>query len=179
MTVTPEQFMAQPEPDEEETFNLPVPLSPLETIASAVSYIAALMAEQQAELMPGVISAVEPTGEVLVSEQQLHDTLQGLADLEAKHDVLYALLEEIEAIIKPSVGKLAIAVREAINRWRAPEVPVEPVVEDPEPGTPATHPAHDAGIEIWRTYGANHGVAGAESMNRSQIRSALGIEQPA
>lgn len=43
---------------------------------------------------------------------------------------------------------------------------------------PATQPAHDAPVEEWRAYARSLG-RDLDTMNRSQIRTQLGIEQPA
>ena len=50
---------------------------------------------------------------------------------------------------------------------QVPDVEPERIVQ--------VQPDHDAAVEVWRTYGVQEGVAGAEKMNRSQIRTALGI----
>jgi hypothetical protein len=38
-------------------------------------------------------------------------------------------------------------------------------------------PAHDADVTAWREFAGRMGVEGAQAMNRSQIRTALGIDQ--
>lgn len=118
-------------------------------------------------------------------------------DLDAKHAVLYDLVEELEAIIKPSTSKLAKALREAIDRWRdpqaaqpaegagadAPPAPDPQLVPDLQPQTSAgvpPQPADDASVFEWQYYARclGHPAATVDAMNRSQIRTLLGIPQP-
>lgn len=161
--ITPEQFMTLIEPDEEELepFERDVLTEwseepPLASIAAALRRIETKL-DQQGE------------GGVVDTLREAYD------DLEAKHAELYALLEEVEALLKPSTSKLANSVRDAITRWRAPEVPVAPDSDL------VVMPTHDAPVEEWRLYANTLGYIepAVDLMNRSQIRTLLGIEQPA
>lgn len=243
MTVTPtaEQFLSEPQPDEpDDDFpccSTPAITAavhradPLESIAASLQTIAASIDTQ--------------TGAAKVHtelEEVLEETREERDDWEDKHRVLADLIHEIEVIVKPSTSKLANTVREAIGRWRAPEVPTgEPEakasaetgggyksgpsvpsarvmlgngskpVGDEEPGVPAavqcgacqryfdnvvalqahgtrTHgadfdyrdeptppPANDADVEEWARYAESLGFEVLDTMNRSQIRTMLGI----
>lgn len=165
---SPEQFLAAPpDPDEDESSAS----TPLESIAESLRGMHVLLnrwdAEHQAD----------------VEEEKLSDRLRERQDdLDAEYNTLYALVEEIEAVIKPSTSKLANSVREVIGRWKNPKV--EPVDEEPAAETPpviaTVEPEPDADVEAWRAYARGRGYTGADvdRMNRSQIRTVLGIEQP-
>lgn len=210
-TISPEAFMAQPsEPDEDV---LEPDLSGREAFiaqAELVSLDVPDPLESMAESLRRLADHWTSTIPVAQNDDAVLGAMQELADLEAKYDTLVALVEEIEGIIKPSTSKLANSVRDAINAWRAPEVPAEPEVElvhgTPTGGkspcgihymegtfgsdptcpeckaaeVPDNQPAHDADVEVWREYAITEGLPrdAAEGMNRSQIRTALGIEQP-
>ncbi|WP_134740011.1 hypothetical protein [Nocardioides sp. 503] len=131
MTPTPEQFLAMREPDEDETENGMAPweqqildevnaerADPLESIAASLRQLVGALQEDK-------------------DEEQAPDWLrESLDDLQAKHEVLVQLVEEIEAIVKPSTSKLANTVRQTIGRWRAPEASAGEPVEDEKPGGP-------------------------------------------
>lgn len=199
MTVapTPEQFLAQTEPDDEDheldgPFDMGVgafmevspfdwPNGPLESIAESLRKIA------------GSYVQVELAG----TELEVCGVCPGLNeaydDLDAKSRVLFELVEEIEGLIKPSTSKLANSVREAIARWRAPVV--EPVVGAPQCASCGRYfadqdllerhdctgvPANDAPVEEWRAYAEAQGYPEGtviDQMNRSQIRTLLGVPQ--
>lgn len=113
-----------------------------------------------------------------------------------------ALIEEIAGIVKKSTSKVSLEVKAAIGAWRAPETPSpapdaspasEPAVDDAAEAVhlaqdvrPASAgeglgvPAPEAHVETWRAYARGQGYAGPDidTMNRSQIRTMLGIEQP-
>ena len=197
---SPEAFLAQPSTEEDEDDqDFPVdqqaldvrellppgsfepspfdwPNGPLESIAASLRQI---VARQPA---PTVCTrCVELTDEVQ-SYREAAD------DLAYKHQTVVELVEEIEATIKKSTSKLANDVRAAIGRWREPVLP-EPADHDQvltvQPDVPPylrDMPADDADVETWRAY-ARHAVGAGEgsdidSMNRSQIRSMLGIPHP-
>ncbi len=166
-TPTVEDFLSQidlPEPEED----FPDTLDPLESIADSLRQLVGATVEHADE------------------EKYSAALREELNDLEATYDVMRELLEEIESIVKPSTSKLANTVREAINRWRAPEVPtaVEPEVGMREAmtaahGDPDEPPARDADVEQWREYARGRGVTDdheLDQLNRSQIRTLLGIE---
>src|SRR3569623_165431 len=122
-SITPEQFMTQPpEPDEElDASPATDGTDPLTSIADSLRRLA---------------DSVDQDRE----EERTSDALrEALADLEDKYRALDALVEEIEGIVKPSTSKLANTVREAVERWRNPEVvPVELIEDEPGPD----HPSH-------------------------------------
>ncbi len=68
-------------------------------------------------------------------------------------------------------------MRDAIDKWNGVEPTPNPVAA---PALSAA-PAHDADVEEWQTYAHTCGVNTADirGLNRSQIRTLLGIEQPA
>lgn len=153
-TITPEQFMTQTtEPDEDVFEPDTVPsVDPLESIAESLRVVADSLTGQH--------------DEALQAAREQYD------DSEAKYADLYRLLADVEKLVAPSTSKLANGVREAIARWRNPVV--EPEAVEPDPNLPA----HDAPVEEWRLFARAHGHTVGE-MNRSQIRTLLGIEQPA
>lgn len=190
--MTPEQFLTMPSDPEDDQEPAP-PLEPLESIAFSLRFLVDRFEPEQ-------VAAAADDG----AQQRYDDLDQAYADLEAKHDVLRALVEEIEGIVKPSTSKLANQVRAAVQRWRAPEVPAgEPV--DEEPGICSTHgwahkfktcaevtaeqsvgggdlelPGPDADVWEWRAYAIRLGHDNVEmgKLNRSQIRTMLGVDQP-
>ena len=188
---TAEQFLAQPSTDEDEPDTDAVPevapaSDPLSAIAESLRTVVDIFVRRDAE-------------DVADTElEQRYETLDRAYALLEDHDrSLFELLAEIEKIAKPSTSKLANNIRDAIEAWRsapADAVAVEP--EDPaQPEKPvdidveavaaaadklitfhqAQQPPADASLEKWREYAAARGVADAETLNRSQIRSALGL----
>lgn len=155
-----------------------LPPSPLESIAESLRQIAG-----------------QTTGQA-EAEQTIQALREELADLEDKHRALYDLLADIEKQVAKSTSKLAIGVKDTINAWRSPQRVATGVTgtnedraveADIEKATSVNvsayvpeHPAHDADVEVWREYAKSLGIEPglADSLNRSQIRTALGIEQP-
>ena len=127
------------------------------------------------------------------------DVVLRMADLEAKHDAVLQLIEQIGGIVKKSTSKVSLEVKAAIDAWANPTVPdavqIEGTVEgggstDGEavsgieyaPDAQPIPPQHDAPVDEWREYACALGVddqtrAVFNTMNRSQIRTMLGIEQ--
>jgi hypothetical protein len=179
---TPEEFLRQTEPDEDEGDEAVLPgVDPLTSIASSLSTAVALLLKHD--------TANEADAE---ADRRYLELDQAYADLEDKHRELFALLADVEKIVAPSTSKLANSVREAIARWRNPEVPAEeqpsPSVEDYARSTAAAvglpeWPANDADVEEWRDYARTvrgltpQGESSIDQMNRSQIRTLLGIPQ--
>lgn len=171
---SPEEFLAQTEPDEED---LP---EPLESIADSLRKLVAGAAKSETD-----DSAYNHL-------QEMHDNLdQAYADLEAKYESLRGLVDDVLAVCKPSVSKLANQVRETVERWRNPEAPVaeteleaepEPTEQVDEDGQvyAGSWPGDDTSVEKWRALARRLGYTGADvdKLNRSQIRTMLGIEQP-
>jgi hypothetical protein len=163
---TVEQFLADQSNVDETEFEH---ADPLQSIADSLRQLVGSVVEHDTEESP---------------DQRLK---QAFDDLEAKHQTLWLLLAEVEKIVKPSTSKVSLEVKAAIEAWKSPEISeqAEPVAE-PVPASNATemgysHPAHDADVEEWRTYARVLGYQGkdVDQANRSQIRTMLGIEQPA
>jgi hypothetical protein len=174
---TPEQFLAQPsDPDEDDN----EPVSPLESIATSLASLV--------DVLQGRDPGTTETDEL---RQALDQADAEHADLLVRNGVLAGRLEEIRAVVKPSTSKLAIAVRavldadDTVEAIDAPEPEPEPtetvhlvngdVVEVP---LPMEQPTDDASVEVWRKFGESRGLDLVDNLNRSQIRSALGIPQP-
>jgi hypothetical protein len=178
--LSPADFMAQPPDPEEELEATTPPLAmapydpnPLDSIAQSLRQLVQIHSgNAAAEAENDGITAV------VMAARAAYD------DLEAKYGSLYELLKEIETTIKPSTSKLANQVRDAIGRWRDPEVPAEvgPDAHAAEAGVAPEHPSHDAPVEEWRDFAKTmappYKWADIDTMNRSQIRSLLGISQP-
>ena len=164
-TPTPEQFLAQTDPEDLEEDAGPV--DPLTSIAGSLQQLVAYMSGDLAEAATDVqLSAKEE-----------------LADLEDKHRALYDLLAQVEKIVAPSTSKLANSVREAIAAWRNPEAPAPAEAPAPVPVENAAEmglamPGPDADVETWARYAESLGHEVPGHMNRSQIRTLLGIAQP-
>lgn len=97
-----------------------------------------------------------------------------LADALALNQVQTDLLERVAEIIRPSTSKLANSVR-AVLEGAAEAVTGEHANEVDAP------PAHDAPIEEWVAWAAPRVPEGTDlvRMNRSQIRTVLGIPHDA
>jgi hypothetical protein len=182
-TPSPQEFLAQPydpdedtEPDESQAVpDLQFPpasypldiqwatngdFDPLADIAASLRTIAGLS-----------VAHVEEETQAVRLEQEL-------AGLEVYASTMQEQLEHIAAIIKPSTSKLAKQIRAVLE----PPAPIEPK-GDPEPDAHAGgtgQPADDASVEDWRQFAQT--MAGDahdwSELNRSQIRTALGIAQP-
>lgn len=187
---TPEDFLTDQHAGEDE----PECIDPLVSIADSLSRLVEAM-------------AWSGTDEAAAADQNYTQLEKTYEELDQRYDDLLELVDEIEALIKPSTSKLANSVRAAIQTWREPEQThseLEPAGSGPSPyrdPVPVTDerpvPASNAGemglpqpspeddVEQWRTYARHlgHGRTGPafnelEAMNRSQIRTLLGIEQP-
>lgn len=193
---TPEQFLAQPVDADEDADDFTAPHG------DSAAYLASI-----ADSLQRLVAVSEGHAEQEVAEKRhraAYDELdRAYADLDRKFDALNDLVEEVLEVCKPSVSKLANQVRETIARHREPETP-SPAQDDVASSAPAVDeaapvgmptpdvqqragegpglPAHDAPVEAWRAYARS--VTGSpegtfiDSMNRSQIRTMLGIEQP-
>lgn len=178
-TPTPEQFLSAPDPDEPDADDLevqPEHVDPLTSIAASLRTL---------------VQHLDPTDLVGPAETETADDRlnQAYDDLEAKHAELYALVVEVETIIKPSTSKLANSVRAAIDTWRGvpasepePAPPADPAPSPAEvpavpPATEPLLPAPDAGLEEWRAYARSCGYNGpdVDRANRSQLRTMLGL----
>ncbi len=167
MTHTPtiEAFLAQAGTDDDDDEDQ-VELDPLTSIAASLSRLVSMAEDHGAE------------------EKASDDLRESLDDLDAKHEVLFDLVEEIRAIVKPSTSKLANTVRDAIARWSSPVAPAaEPPVKVPAEPVPAANaaemghlpPVNDASAEEWREYARSLGHEVTDQVNRSQVRTMLGL----
>jgi hypothetical protein len=163
---SPEAFLsAPPDPDEDAEPDIPTftveevfTPDPLQSIAESLKVIA---------------GTAEADREV---EEQTAEFMARTHTAEREAVRLREQLEHIAAIIKPSTSKLAKQIRAVLD---AP-------TEDPEPDAHAGgtgQPADDASVEAWRQFArtmVSPDVVDMDwgSMNRSQIRTALGIAQP-
>ena len=171
MTTTPtvEEFLAQQDPEEDQT-DEQRPADPLESIAQSLGVIADAMTNRD-------------TTAGAEQEALLEETREERDDWEDKHRAALDLIHEIGTIVKPSTSKVSLEVKAAIERWANPVVEPEPItVPDGPPDGPHTaaegaYPAQSADVEEWRAYARSYGYTGpdVDSMNRSQIRTMLGI----
>lgn len=109
-----------------------------------------------------------------------------LADEKAQHGAVLELVDEIRRIVAPSTSKVSLAVKAAIEAWANPQVEA-PLVEAQEevaagarPPGALPQPAHDAHVGAWGDYAESLGYSTEEiaPLNKSQIRTLLGVEQP-
>lgn len=165
---TAEAFLAQPaDPEDEEA--LPeewgpgldltgtITEDPLESIAASL---------RQLVVLSGGGEAVEHCEHA----DDLAALLRDHAELQREYDVKQQLIEDTLKTVSKSTSKLADSIRALL------EAPV--TVASPE-SIPL--PAHDASVEEWRAYAAQDPLppgTDLEQMNRSQIRSLLGVDQP-
>lgn len=161
--ITPEQFMATPQPDEEDA----EAVDPLGSIAESLRTIAAAY--------DGPPAAVTREDEL---QQALDQADAEYQDLMVRNGVLAGRLEEIRALVKPSTSKLANSIREVLDADDTVEVVDAEGSPEEDEFRLGEHPADDAPVEVWRRYGRWRGLDLVDNLNRSQIRSALGIPQP-
>lgn len=178
MTTAPtlEEFLTQREADEHEPDDS-YDVEPFEPGAATALESIAVSLQQLVGMAQGDVEEERRSQQL----QEAHD------DIHEKHAVLYELLEEVEAIIKPSTSKLANSVREAIDRWRGVPAAESDAGEPAEPDAvvvytcphcqtgwgevvdpcrecgkasapdPAKQPANDAPIEEWVAYAQSLG----------------------
>jgi len=168
-TPTPEAFMAQSEPDEpDELLDPPtaavqeqaLPADALDSIASSLGLLVSIVQRRD------------------IQETQADSQRELVDQLDRELAEKTALLDQVLAIVKPSVSKLANQVREAIQGAEA--APAAPIPPAPEPTAVALiPPADDADVEEWAVYAESLGHEVPGHMNRSQIRTMLGIPHPA
>ncbi len=111
-------------------------------------------------------------------EEEQHDDQAALVnELDRELQQARQQLEEIRETVKKSTSKLADAVRAVLDR------PSQPASETTAPEQRVVHraaPAPDAPVEEWRAFAQEYGggaiTGDLQQMNRSQIRTALGIE---
>ena len=155
---TPEDFLTDQHAGEDE----PECIDPLVSIADSLNRLVEAM-------------AWSGTDEAAAADQNYTQLEKAYEELDQRYDDLLELVDAIEALIKPSTSKLANGVRTAIAAWRGPDEPV--AIENTAQMGPQ-QPAPDADVEQWALYAEALGFEVHDSMNRSQIRTLLGIEQP-
>lgn len=184
MIPTPAEFMLLDNPDEdheqEDVFTAPAPVEadPLSAIAYSLQRLVAV-AEREGGTASDEGASDTPFRELEERYLELDTAYNGL---EQNRLELRRLVDEISDIVKPSTSKLANAVRAAIARHDDPE-PTEQVETSEEPIAEAKpvelqQPANDADVEAWALYAESLGFEVLDTMNRSQIRTMLGIEHP-
>lgn len=161
---TVEEFLTQVEPEEDDEPQLAG--EPLASIAESLRQIAETCTSAKR------VEALE----VQALEDYLK--LQGAyTDLEK----LYVRSEEtigaVLAVCSKSKGQLAVKVREVVAGAAQPAGTQEQSAPGDAPEL--EQPAHDAEVEAWRDFARSRGgVEGdLQQMNRSQIRTALGVAQ--
>lgn len=172
--LTPEQFMSQPVDPDEEVDTESVEQDPLSSIASSLGAIAAHFTHQAV--------AQQQDDELQARYARLDEAYEQLArDFDAKQ----VLIDRVLEICKPSVSKLANQIRDALAEPEAPaEGPAPGASADagasddqtPPPALPE-QPPHDADVYRWRAFarGCGYGGDDLDQLNRSQIRTVLGI----
>lgn len=176
---SPEAFLALTSTDEDHEEDVQQPTSPLESIAASLEAMTRAVVDIAIEGRPGadLVAASRPDTEL---QERYFRLSEEYDDLEAKHQSLYDLLADVEKIVSKSKSQVSLEVKAAINAWRNPEVPAEGVPA----GEPAASPALDADAEDWREYARAEGFGeqtghDLSQMNRSQIRTLLGLPQTA
>lgn len=195
---TPEQFLSFPSDPDEDVDDL----DPIADLERRVATLEALAADS----VPGTLydqaiaDGNADHGDAIRVEAELTRLQERVMDKQA-------LIDEVLAAVKPSTSKLANKIREILAPQTPSPAPDASPSEPPAPpASPAADegdrhgqasagegssqvvlgqvgehpPAHDADVEEWRAYARQRGVyvTGLDTMNRSQIRTMLGIEQP-
>jgi len=175
-TPTPAEFLTQTEPDEDDVEPTATP-DPLTSIAESLRLLTALASretgDQADERLVRDLTASDAQIAKLQAENATLDEIYD--DLATTNEVLVGQIDEVRALIKPSTSKLANSIRAVLD---GPTT--EPAAVDRDLDRP--WPADDAPVEEWRACarsvsGLPNGVE-VDSMNRSQIRTLLGIPQP-
>lgn len=171
-TLTPEQFLAQrdpEEPDEPETssgFTAPIG-DPLESIAHSLHRLTEIFVRRDHEDLADD-----------EHKQALDQLDREYAELQAEVEAKQQLIDDTLKICKKSTSKLADSIRALLEAPAAPPSSEPGRASGNEADVP---PDNDADVEEWREYARSCGVLPDEpdaidSMNRSQIRTLLGIE---
>jgi hypothetical protein len=182
-TPSPEDFLAQPyDPDEDNEPEVPAELLQGPTSAEAmqiqwatpprdISQIAESIADSLRNIAGQADNRKVYTAELSSAITKLSDTQNRLQELEEQ-------IGEVLIIIKPSQSKLAKQIQEVLNP-PTPE-PARELVSEEQVEIDQAAPADDASVEEWRQFART--MAGDANdwseLNRSQIRTALGIAQP-
>jgi len=181
---TLEQFLASVDPDEDDEPT--VTTDPLTSIAESLRLLTELASrdtgDQADERLVRDLTSLDAECRKLRAEN---------AALDAEAEENTALIVRVRELIKPSTSKLANSIRDVLDGPQVSDMPTadramleevedeaQPPAVDPQPGQ--RPPGHDAPVEVWRGYAIGCGFQGndVDSMNRSQIRTMLGIPQP-
>lgn len=193
-TPSPEAFLAQPyDPDEEdaEPVDHAAAAPSLALISDALQAVVRLLERQE--------SAV---GHALLDER--NDLVSQLDATLAQAAAQQAQIDEVLALCKPSTSKLANSIRAVLDppevavveespaeteaAWEDgpsfaevhAEVPDEaPAAAQQEPPSQAFELGPNASVEDWRAYARMFGHTEVDTLNRSQIRTLLGVPHPA
>ena len=196
---SPAEFLATSDPHDEDVDDL-TPLERLTLLEQRVTTLeGGVVLPSDTDL--GNIFGVDLGNREQDAVQTMHEEL---TDLEAKYDAVLQLIGQIGGIVKKSTSKVSLEVKAAIDVWANPlgnktpsPAPGDPAPEPSAESVPAAvseasagegppwaknHPAHDAPVDEWRAYAEERlrglGYEGdLQQMNRSQIRTLLGIEQ--
>lgn len=160
--------------------------NPLESIAASLGLLTSIVVRRDNQEL-----AEDET------QQALNQLDREYAELEKLHDAKQGLIDCTLALVSKSTSKLASSIRELLEPMVVPEPatvePEPPVISNHDPVPPvepvavlhaAQPPAEDASVEDWRAYARGlrrmtNGESSIDKMNRSQIRTMLGVEQPA
>jgi hypothetical protein len=182
-TPTPEDFMAHPyEPEEDDYAGADAEdAKPIERVMAVTWQLPAPDHLESIALSLGQLNAtVEQFAAAYTPPQDPTEPLQAeIEGLNAELAQANRKIEEVLHLCKPSSSKLANAIRVVLDEDHdkpAPEGEGPREIAPTEPG----HPASDAPVEEWRAYARAVAVVDQDwsQMNRPQIRTALGIEQP-
>lgn len=188
---TPADFLMSRDPDEEEEYDVPFEqnaarLDDLERRIHALEMIA-----QVEGLAPAAPDTTCP--ECVACREDAEHSATRAETAEVRAAGAESLIEQIEAIVKKSTSKVSLEVKAAIEEWRRPEAAEAEPEPEQEPeghiskaereqmmGGFVGRPTHDADVEAWRSYARSQGYTGTDvdTMNRSQIRTMLGITHP-
>ena len=197
-------FMAQPaEEFLDETTDLgPVEAAlksgdPLASIAESLQQLVRLQEAGTPMFTAELTADAAPSESLERLLAENHGLRERVDDLEAHRQVLVTLVDDIEEAVGKSTAKPSLAVKALIDAWKAPEVPSDHITkaereqmmsdgDEPEGEVLQNRPdqpAHDAPVEEWRAYcrelrPAEFLPVTLDTMNRSQIRTFLGLEQP-
>jgi hypothetical protein len=204
---TPAEFLASSEPDEDEAMPHPID-HPLHLIAQSLQRMADAADQQPIpavlESAPCTDCAdLRDEVQVLRSlhTEMGHSYADAVALVEQIEGIVKKSTSQVSLAVKAAIEAWrtpATDVDTAETPSPAPGAPAVdeaaagPLVQAPEQDVPQAsageglqQPAHDAPVEEWRTYARflGQGRTGPafnelEAMNRSQIRTMLGVEQP-
>lgn len=201
---TPEQFLAEPSTEEDDFEEVTIdPLASMaESLASIAKTLGIPVAARDAEAADAHAAELRELGQAYDDLEDKHRALyEVLADVEkivAKSTSKVSL--EVKAAINrwrnpevpvvepdPEAARCSvcaeafpdvIALQAHGTRAHGADFDYRDAAEHPAEVSPSGDPQQpdaDASLDVWRAYARSRGVEGVESMNRSQIRTALGL----